>query len=154
MLWIGFLPVEKAVPDKPRDKRETNGRGQQLSLPEHRLRAAETRAGCTGRWGCISPRTQPRTGALPSLLHTAGSCGSLMGFLRAVKWWIWLSGTFYDRERWWGSAKRSRAGIAEAGGERDRQGLEDCRAQPPPPAGPSPGPPSARAVLTWKQKIK
>lgn len=63
MLRIGFLPVEKAVADKPRDKRETNGRGQQLSLPEHRLRAAETRAGHGALGLHLPPHTAPHRGS-------------------------------------------------------------------------------------------
>lgn len=167
MLRIGFLPVQKAVPDKPRDTREIGGGQLQLSLLEQRLGPAEPRLDprlpAAGRPGLhFPPGHQPGTHG-----HGAAGLGHLWctqlqeadGVLRAMKWWIWLSGTFYDRVRSWASAKQSRAGIAGGRREQDQQrrGLEDCQAQPPPPAapgGPSPGPPSARAVLTWKQKIK
>lgn len=157
MLRIGFL-----VPDKPWDRRRlrerpalswSTGSGQQN-------RAASTPVG-SGAAGaallCRTPALHTRAAGLGHRWSTQPELREADGVLRAVKWWMWLSGTFYARERSWGSAKQRRAGLAGGEREQQRRGLEHCQAQPPPPAGPggpSPGPPSATAVLTWKQKIK
>lgn len=69
MLRIGFLPLQKALPDKPRNTREIHGKGQLSLVNQKRLRPGETQAGCTpagaGRpWlemGFLSP-----TPALPA----------------------------------------------------------------------------------------
>lgn len=99
MLRIGFLAVQKAVPDKPRDTREIGGEASSSSpswsrdsgqLSHGWIHACRQRGGR----GCISlPDTSPAhtgTGLRGSGISDAHSrqLREADGVLCAMKWWI------------------------------------------------------------------